>query len=215
MTGTGSRTCGDDPKADLMLEEARHRARNLVSLAVSLASQSLRGLEDDPRVEMLMGRLVALDAVARIGCEVEGDFCLVGSVVSSVMGRIDDPADPRAVIQGDEIQIASRWAHLVAMVVHELAANSIRHGALGAGGRVDLQWRVEYVGGNCRLLMCWTESGGRAFSCDVPSGFGTRMIRDLVRSNRRCDARLSPTDDGLVYDLVIDMPSGDFRRPRL
>lgn len=197
--------------AAISLKEAQHRARNLVSLAIALAHQSLAGLRRDPEVIAFIDRLRSLDAVARIGCEVEGDFCSLEKVAEQVTSRLDDPLSPRIVRSGPHVAIANRWAHLLALVLHELTANALRHGALsGNAGHVDVRWTVaRQEGAGIRTLhLVWRETGGPSPAVRGESGAGSRLLRDLIGSSRRCRATVRMPATGLVYrlDLAL-MPS--------
>ena len=60
------------------------------------------------------------------------------------------------------------------LVLHELATNAAKYGALSvAGGRVLLDWRLGEGG---KLLLAWREEGGPPVHPPVRRGFGTRLI---------------------------------------
>lgn len=198
----------------LLLHEAQHRSRNLVSLVISLAHQSLAAIEDDPLVRAFVERLRSLDAVARIGCEVDGDLCPVPRIVRQVEQRLDDPLRPRITQTGPDVAIAARWAHLLAIVLHELTANALRHGALSVPqGRVDLRWVIvrEAPGALTRLVFMWREQDGPPVLPQGRTGFGMRVLRDLIGSNRRCSAVLRMLPSGLVYELSIGLGDAELR----
>lgn len=197
----------------LALHEAQHRARNLVSLIVSIARQSLSTIESEPSVEAFVDRLRSLDAVARIGCEVEGDLCKVDSILTQVTQRLDDPIAPRIARSGPAVAIAARWAHLIAIVAHELTVNALRHGSLSVpSGRVDVRWSVVHDdGADDRLVLRWRERAGPPVPKHVRVGFGTRMLRDLVGANRRCCATMKLEPTGLVYELVLTLSEEELR----
>ena len=69
---------------------------------------------------------------------------------------------------------------VVAMVVHELATNAAKHGALSApGGSVRLAWRLDAAG---MLRLCWTERGGpRIAGRPGARGFGSRLLDATIR----------------------------------
>lgn len=198
----------------LMQTEAQHRARNLVSLSIALAHQSLGPLTADPAVAAFIDRLRSLDAVARIGCDVAGEFCTLPGVFGQVLARFDDPTCPRITQSGPSVAIAARWAHLLAMVTHELAANAIRHGALGlGGGRVDLRWTVVRHPDDPEpdLHLSWRELGGPPVSPQARSGFGTRLLRDMIGAQARCEPAMRFLPGGLVYTLTIKLATSDVR----
>jgi len=203
----------DDALASLAIEEAQHRSRNLIALAVALAHQSLIGLRHDPEVVAFIDRLRSLDAVARIGCEVAGDFCSVERIAEQVTQRLDDPLSPRITRSGPYVALASRWAHLVAIVLHELTANALRHGALSnASGRISLRWAIAHTdGGEETLHLVWRETDGPVSIAFGRQGFGSRLLRDLVTSNRRCEATLRLPANGLVYTLDLHLPQSELR----
>ena len=68
----------------------------------------------------------------------------------------------------------------MAMLLHELATNAVRHGALSVPeGRVSLTWEFDAKDGRLQLL--WTESGGPPIPAPpVRRGFGSRLITQLV-----------------------------------
>ncbi|MFC3580045.1 HWE histidine kinase domain-containing protein [Sphingomonas hylomeconis] len=208
----------DDMEADALarmtLSEAEHRARNLISLVLALAQQSFNGLKGHPEVVAFLDRVRSLDAVARIGCEVKGDFCSLPRIAERVTTRLDNPMAPRIARTGGEVSVVARWAHLLTIVLHELTANSVRHGALSAvGGRVDLRW-VASAGdnsGGAELHLHWRETGGPAVTSPGPAGFGMRLLRDLTGHNSRCQASLRLPPTGLVYALTLKLYANEVR----
>ncbi len=203
-----------NPLETLMQNEAQHRARNLVSLSIALAHQSLGALTSDPIVAAFIDRLRSLDAVARVGCDIAGEFCTLPSVFAQVLARFDDPMRPRISQAGPSVAIAARWAHLLAMVAHELAANAIRHGALGlGGGRVDLRWTIVHHPHDPEpnLHISWREIGGPPVLPQARSGFGTRLLRDMIGAQGRCESAMRFLSGGVVYTLSIKLAAADVR----
>ena len=195
-----------DPLYAIATREGDHRVRNIVSLALAIGHQSLGDRLDDPVVQRYLDRLRSLDAVARVGCESAGDRCSVAMVARQVTSRFDDPEHSRITLSGPELFIPVRWAHLLAIVFHELGANAIRHGALrGRAGIVDLRWClvVDAVVDCSTLHLTWREAGGPPIPAVRARGFGSRILRDIASVSSRCTAtfRLPPT--GLEYRLAI------------
>ena len=100
------------------------------------------------------------------------------SVVSWHSARNDDSA----VIEGPEVDLAAEAAQPVAMVLHELATNAAKYGALSNGhGLVSVRWRRQSNGGAGRkLVLEWQETGGPPVGANNASGYGTSVIRDLI-----------------------------------
>jgi two-component sensor histidine kinase len=88
------------------------------------------------------------------------------------------------------------------MVFHELASNAARFGAISAtAGRVSVCWSL--VRADSLLYVNWTESGGPRVVPSTRSGFGSRVIRELIpyELGGTVDYVLAP--DGVVCKLEI------------
>ena len=97
------------------------------------------------------------------------------------------------IIKGPDVDVAAEATQPVAIVLHELATNAAKYGALSNGhGRVMVRWRRQANGGSGgKLVIEWRESGGPVAAPNAP-GFGTSVIRDLI-----------PYELGGVVDYVL------------
>ena len=69
----------------------------------------------------------------------------------------------------------------LAMVLHELATNAVKYGALSTpAGRVDLSWELDGGEGPRRLHISWDETGGPAVEKPARRGFGTQLVERAV-----------------------------------
>jgi two-component sensor histidine kinase len=103
------------------------------------------------------------------------------------------------------------------MVLHELATNATKHGALSrVGGQVALTWRlVETAPGDSgaggggdgrRLVLAWDESGGpRLEGPPRRRGFGTRVVEATVGDQLGGRLRRDWRPGGLYVE--IDLPA--------
>jgi len=85
-------------------------------------------------------------------------------------------------INGPEVILRAEAGQVMAMVLHELATNAAKYGALSnPDGRVSIWWR-QRPNGHPRsyLVLEWREAGGPSVVASEDSGFGTRTIRDLI-----------------------------------
>ena len=87
------------------------------------------------------------------------------------------------------------------MALHELATNSIKHGALSAeGGHVEIAWTCPAGG----FAMEWREIGGPPARQPEHTGFGTTLIRDVPRHNLNAEVELEYGPEGLRWSLTCD-----------
>jgi PAS domain S-box-containing protein len=97
-------------------------------------------------------------------------------------------------INGPEVILRAEAGQVVAMVLHELATNAAKYGALSTKkGRVSIQWDQRLNGGpRPDLVLKWQEIGGPPVIAHRKSSFGTSTIRDLI-----------PYEFGGTVDLVF------------
>jgi PAS domain S-box-containing protein len=94
--------------------------------------------------------------------------------------------DANTIINGQDIgqnvELTAEASQVLAMVLHELAANASEYGALSTPhGRVEMNWNRAPSGDSERLFIEWREFGGRPIAAPPKSGYGLNLIRDLVQ----------------------------------
>jgi two-component sensor histidine kinase len=80
-------------------------------------------------------------------------------------------------IEGPQVLLKPAAAQAIAVILHELATNAAKYGALSvSNGRVELKWSHEVS----RLRISWTETGGPSVHTPARKGFGTRIIEQMI-----------------------------------
>jgi two-component sensor histidine kinase len=109
-------------------------------------------------------------------------------------------------LDGEQLDLDSAAAENLAMVIHELATNAAKHGALSQpDGRLEVTWRLTHdATGEARLVLEWIERGGPPVTPPQRRGFGSMVIE---RSARSLDgvATLDFAPEGLR--CVVDVPA--------
>jgi two-component sensor histidine kinase len=89
------------------------------------------------------------------------------------------------------------------MIVHELATNAIKYGALSTEqGRIDVTWTLAELGDHREITLEWRESGGPQVVPPVRRGFGTRLIERGIAANVKSDVALEFRPEGLHCRFV-------------
>lgn len=166
-----------------IMRESVHRIKNTLAMAQAVVSATLRTASDiqDARKNIL-SRLSAL-AVSQPAL-IEGrlapsDIALVVAAVMrphvDLFGRIET--------SGPSAEIEPSAAQGLALILHELATNAIKYGALSADtGTVSIAWTV--LEDERRVELLWQERGGPTVRNGETKGFGTTLIeRALPRSS--------------------------------
>jgi two-component sensor histidine kinase len=97
-------------------------------------------------------------------------------------------------------------AQPLAMALHELATNAVKHGALSVSeGRVTVSWSVE-GGPEGVLRLCWTEAGGPPVrQPPARRGFGSRVLEGTLRGQLGGSVTMGWEADGLVCTMEIPL----------
>src|SRR5262249_57306125 len=91
--------------------------------------------------------------------------------------------DNRISCSGPLLVLDAQAAMHLALVLHELATNARKHGALSVPyGRLSVTWQMRTNGG-CSLLLSWKESNGPKVSVPSAHGFGRTLIEPTLRAH--------------------------------
>jgi PAS domain S-box-containing protein len=199
----------------LLLGELNHRVKNTLAIIQAIARQSLR-LEPSPSafVASFTGRVQALARAHDILIRGEMQRAELAHLVRE---QVDLGArDPRVSWRGPKVVLDSRAALQLALVLHELATNARKHGALSIPtGRLTLDWSVAATGGEeHELVLEWRESGVPGRDAPTSQGFGTLLIeRSLLANGGRSAIRHLP--EGFACEIRLPLPgwTGDPGRP--
>ena len=111
-------------------------------------------------------------------------------------------------LDGPPVPLAPAAVQPLAMVLHELATNAAKHGALSVpSGSVEVRWRVgRRTGEDGSLRLRWTEAGGPPVA-GAPSrrGFGTRVIEATVRGQLGGTVERRWERSGLVVEIAVPL----------
>jgi two-component sensor histidine kinase len=193
--------------SELLAGEMSHRVKNLLAIASSLtafASRSSASVEHMARD--LTRRLSALgrahDLVRPLPGS-QGRAALLGDLLSVVLAPYDDQGafSGRIRVAVPRMGVGDRTATALAMVLHELATNSAKHGALSSeAGVLDLSGASD----DDFLTLVWSETGGPAVT-QAPElkGFGSRMLSANIDGPLGGSIDYDWQPSGLVATLVL------------
>jgi two-component system CheB/CheR fusion protein len=106
----------------------------------------------------------------------------------------------RFAIAGENVRLASGYAKALSLVVHELATNAAKHGALSVPeGRVAVSWTMRAS----EVNLFWQESDGTPLARNRMRGFGTHFMERMLASiGGSIDTEYPKT--GIVHRLRFD-----------
>ena len=109
--------------------------------------------------------------------------------------------EARVHIDGPNLLLEPDAAQAIAMILHELATNAAKYGALSVvEGCVEVKWSVA---ANDQLVLTWTESGGPAVRKPTRQGFGTRVMERMIRDQHEGDLRVDLRAEGIACEIIL------------
>lgn len=185
----------------LLNDELNHRVKNILALVRSIVGQTRAhaGSVTD-YAESLQGRLGAL-ALAHDQSLSGAGGELIRLLEAETMSHRHPGWPDRITLSGPPVAFAERAFGVLALVVHELATNAAKYGALSVPeGRLKVTWSLA-ANGDCRIE--WRESGGPPVRPPSRTGFGTRLLGSTVAYDLGgvVDSRFEPT--GLIVRIAV------------
>lgn len=159
----------------LLMREVDHRAKNALAVALSVVQLAPRDLPPDAFAAAVTGRI---SAMARTHSLLAAERWAGAELRMLAEGELAAHAG-HVALDGPQLRLTPDAAQPVAMLLHELATNAAKHGALSvAGGTIALSWRLDDDGA---LSLRWRERGGPPLA-GVPLrlGFGSRLLTSLA-----------------------------------
>jgi light-regulated signal transduction histidine kinase (bacteriophytochrome) len=188
---------------ELLIAELNHRVRNILGLIGALVSRSQESAGTvGSFVTALHGRIQSLArAHDQLTDDHWGPVPLRGMIESEFNAYLPDRQQTRTRLSGLPLLIEPTALTVLALVMHELATNAVKYGALsGDAGSVDVFWWLR-PDGSMRLK--WRESGGPPVTQPNRRGFGTTVIERTVPFELQGQAEVRHAPDGLEADFTI------------
>jgi two-component sensor histidine kinase len=109
----------------------------------------------------------------------------------------------RMRMSGPHVPLSPRLAVVLSMIVHEIATNAAKYGALSNdAGSIALDWEIIEEGGKSKLRLIWREAGGPPVTAPVQRGFGSRLIERNARDQLGGEATVDFLPRGVVYTVI-------------
>jgi PAS domain S-box-containing protein len=183
---------------DLLIRGINHRAKNVLAAAQGIARLTKAKDLAEYRTAIL-GRIDALARAQTLLAHERWEGALLAEVLRD---EANAQARPEAftTMEGPNLLLSADAVQPVGLMLHELATNTAKYGALSTpAGKVDLSWSVK-AGGELEIV--WRESGGPKIAPPGNVGFGSSLLRQLARQLGG-DVVLDWREDGLLARLIV------------
>lgn len=187
---------------EIQNQELSHRMKNVFAMIQAIASQTLRRVEDRKAVDAFAQRLLTLSRAHDVLLTQTWTAARLSEVVMAVLGAISEAGTLQ--ISGPDVVVGPRATLSISLLLHELATNAAKYGALSVpDGYVALEWHLEDPGGEELLVLSWREIGGPEVAAPSRRGFGSKLINMGLVGTGDVDLRYLPS--GLEADFRASM----------
>jgi two-component sensor histidine kinase len=181
----------------LVVDELNHRLRNKLAVVHTILRHELR--EHDDLRASISDRLRALAAADELLTRPDRELVDMREILSAELSHY---SATRIHAEGDQTRLPAKLAATLTLIVHELATNAAKHGALKLpAGEVSISWKRQ----SDTLAIAWIESGGPPVSAPQRRGFGTGLFRRALDPfNGTIATRFEPA--GIRCEISLEIP---------
>jgi len=189
-------------RQELLIAELNHRLRNVLGLLQGIVSQSRRSATTVDELAAVVGERIA--ALGRAHDQLmgitPGPATFEDVLVAETSAYLQTKAT-RVRSTGPSATLKPRAFTPVALVVHELVTNAMKHGALrNETGDVQVTTGFDAVG---NFTFEWREQGGPRVAPPARRGFGSTVIERSIPHDLGGNAALAFEPGGLRAQFVI------------
>jgi two-component sensor histidine kinase len=194
----GSRRSAEE-RLKVLIHELNHRVRNVMSVAqavVRLSFTSGSSLGDVQKT--CEGRLQALaNAMSMLTASDWKSVNFRSLITDEIL-----PFSERIETSGPDIALKARSAQTFALLLHELATNAAKHGALSVPrGKVSLNWTIDRSGPEPLFRLTWQELDGPAVQPPKHRGFGELLVRRIAPRDVSGHGKVTYAATGFIYEI--------------
>jgi PAS domain S-box-containing protein len=189
----------------LLAREVDHRARNALAVVQAIVRLT-RSATKDGYVKAVEGRIQALAQAHTLLSESRWEGADVRRLAMEEIAPYcgNDPA--RVLMEGASVSLAPERSQSLALVLHELATNSAKYGALSVPeGKLAVRWSLD----RGVLTLRWEEAGGPPVAEPSSHGFGTKIMNASIKHQIGGNVAWDWRPSGLHCTLQIPMAAGD------
>jgi len=201
-----------------LLQEMHHRVRNNLQTVAALLSIQLRQHESAPWASHLREAISRVQAIAAVHDLLSDESRLGGTTVDVIARHAADEAHGTLIPPGlcvtfdipeSDVQVPSKQATILALLINELVANAVRHGfASRSCGTVSITAREE-DGEAVVAIANDGESIREDFDPSGSQGLGMRIIQRLVTADLHGTFHIAPRDHGSIATIRFPIAHGN------
>jgi two-component sensor histidine kinase len=132
-----------------------------------------------------------------------------GALLGEIIRLEFEGFSDRVMAGGPNVMLNSRGAQTFALLLHELATNVAKYGALSQPekGRVDIHWSIDGEAAEARFKFHWQERDGPPVVPPTRKGFGSILLEKLASQDFGAQPTITFAPQGLSYSIDASLPT--------
>ena len=192
----------------LFIAELDHHVKNLLTRVAAVAKDTREESGSlDAYIQALDRRIRSMADAHALLSQSRWDGVDLAELVRCQLAP--NGTDANTTIAGPHVTLPVAATQVLAMVLHELATNAAKYGALSTPhGRVEVNWNHGPGEDAANLSIAWREIGGPAVAASPDCRYGVRIIRDLIPQELGGSVDLAFASGGVCCKIEIPMIQG-------
>jgi two-component sensor histidine kinase len=183
---------------EFLARELSHRVKNTLSVVQAIARQTFGKIVPPQAIETYSLRVRALAGAYDALLVDEWESAEIHDVVERAIAPHHEPGDNRFRLAGAEVELPPKAVVAVTLILHELATNAAKYGALSNhDGYVEIGWRTS----GSRVGLDWSEHGGPEVTKPEREGFGTKVVSRAFSPDFAPEISFDYRPEGLRFSL--------------
>ena len=183
-----------------IMDELSHRTKNILSVVQAMATQTARHCGTYAVFEeSFLGRIQALAQSHDLLVSQNWQGALLSDLILAQLTPFVEDQD-RVQTEGPPVALKTEAAQALGIVLHELATNASKYGALTApGGKIRIRWEITDPG----IQLEWREHDGPLVKPSMRRGFGRTVIERMARDMFGLESKLELLPTGVRWRTSI------------
>lgn len=186
-----------------IMNELSHRSKNLLMVVMAIANQTVRRATTFGEFQKhFENRLLAISRCHDLLVEKGWTGASIEALIFAQLRPFMDDSNDRIDAAGPPIVLNPDAAQNIGLVLHELATNAMKYGALSSPeGQIIIRWDVDQQHAPKKFRMSWRERGGPQVTPPKHTGFGHKLLSRFASGAPDTQVELAFAPEGFVWSL--------------
>jgi PAS domain S-box-containing protein len=194
----------NEERMELLIDELNHRVRNTLAIVNAIATQTLKHTRSIQEFQAAFGgRIMALAKTHTLLATSKWSASTLHDLIVQQLEPFAKDRMESLAVAGPTLLVNPKQALTLSLVIHELAANAAKYGALSLPtGRIEVRWQIEP---DRKLRLTWRELDGPPVAPPTRRGFGTQLIEFNIAHEFGGEASFDYRPEGVQCVLTIPL----------